>query len=300
MKSKSNPQLYNRSTGNVEVEDAYKSGGLKILYRTVLGRAVTKSVLIKRRISRLYGNYMNSPKSTKKINEFIRHYNIDVSEIKRPLDSFKSFNDFFIRELKEDARPIDDTPEHLVSPADSRLFVFDLAGKPQLPIKGYWYQVEDLVKDKAIADQYKDGWCFIYRLAPNDYHRYAYLDSGYQENVIKINGILHSVNPIALKETPSVMAKNYRELTILYTDNFGPVAHIEVGALFVGKIVNREYGKYKFKRGEEKGWFEFGGSTVIQLFRKDAIAPDADILEQTQKGIETIVRLGEKTGIARK
>lgn len=297
--SSKNPQLYNRQTQKLETEFAYKSGGLKFLYRTTFGKAITSSLLVHRRISKLYGRYMSSPKSTKKIKEFIHHYNINTEEIKRPLNSFVSFNDFFIRELKENARPIDTTPEHLISPADSKLFIFDLAQHTKLPVKGYWYQIEDLVKDQQIAQEYKDGWCFIYRLAPNDYHRYAYLDNGTQDKVVRLNGILHSVNPIALKATKNIMAKNYRELTLLHTENFGTVVHIEVGALFVGKIINHNYGAGSYKRGEEKGWFEFGGSTVIQLFKKDAIIPDEDIVNQSNAGIETIVSLGEKTGIAK-
>lgn len=295
--SVSNPALYNRQTGAIEYENAYKSSGLKYLYHSNLGKALTHSILVKRGISKLYGRYMNSAKSIKKIPEFIQHYHINTDEIKRPLDSFVSFNDFFIRELTATARPIDTTPEHLISPADSRLFVFDLAGTPSLPVKGYWYNINELVKDQKIAEEYKDGWCYIYRLAPNDYHRYAYLDNGTQEKVIQINGILHSVNPIALKATKNVMAKNYREITLLHTENFGTVAHIEVGALFVGKIIQRENGAYSFKRGEEKGYFEFGGSTVIQLFKKDAIQPDQDLLHYSAQGIETVVKLGEKTGI---
>jgi phosphatidylserine decarboxylase len=292
-----NPKLYNRATQQLEEEDAYKSSGLKFLYRNPFGKALTHSILVRRGISKLYGKFMKSRRSVRKINGFIEHYNINTSEIKRPLSSFVSFNDFFIRQLTEDARPIDTNNNHLISPADSRLFIFDLADKPKLPVKGYWYDINELVKDKKIAELFKDGWCFIYRLAPNDYHRYAYIDNGNHNNVIKLNGILHSVNPIALKETKSVMAKNYRELTLLHTENFGPVAHIEVGALFVGKIINHHYDSHTFNRGEEKGLFEFGGSTVIQLFQKDAIIPDEDILKYTHQNIETIVRLGEKTGI---
>lgn len=295
--SKSNPILYNRITKQLEEENAYKSGGLKFLYNTGVGKTLTRTILVNKRISKLYGRYMNSPRSVKKIQDFIGHYNINTQEVKEPLNNFKSFNEFFIRQLKDDARPIDHTPEHLISPADSKLFIFDLAQHPKLPVKGYWYKIEDLVKDASIAKAYEDGWCFIYRLAPNDYHRYAYIDRGYQNEVIKLNGVLHSVNPIALKAQKNVMAKNYRELTILHTENFGPVAHIEVGALFVGKIINHQYERYTFERAEEKGYFEFGGSTVIQLFKKGAVQPDVDILEYSQQGIETIVKLGEKTGI---
>lgn len=295
--AKANPILYNRQTKELEEENAYKSGGLKFLYNTGLGKTITRTILVNKRISKLYGRYMNSPRSVKKIQEFIGHYDINVGEVKEPLSHFKSFNDFFIRELKDNARPIDTTPEHLISPADSKLFIFDLSKNPKLPVKGYWYKIEDLVKDAAIAKDYEDGWCFIYRLAPNDYHRYAYIDNGTQDAVIKLNGVLHSVNPIALKAQKNVMSKNYRELTMLHTENFGTVAHIEVGALFVGKIINHHYQAHQYTRAEEKGYFEFGGSTVIQLFKKDAIIPDADLIHYSEQGIETIVKLGEKTGI---
>ncbi len=267
------------------------------LYKTVTGKLLTNLILKRRIISTAYGRRMKSKRSLKQIPVFIKHYNIDVNEIKRPLKSFESFNDFFIRELKPEARPIDKTAEHLISPADSRLMVWDLTQTAQLPVKGYWYKLNDLVKNEKIAQEYADGWCFIYRLAPSDYHRYGYIDDGKQDKVVKIKGILHSVNRIALAETNAVMAKNYRELTVLHTENFGEVIHIEVGALFVGKIIQRHYGPYAFKRGEEKGLFEFGGSTVIQLFKKEAVNPDADILEQSAKGIETLVKIGEKVGV---
>jgi phosphatidylserine decarboxylase len=240
---------------------------------------------------------MNGKRSLKQIPKFIEHYNIDVNEIKRPLNSFVSFNDFFVRELKPEARPVDMEPSHLISPADSRLMIWDLTKAEQLPVKGYWYKLNDLVKDESLAKEFADGWCFMYRLAPQDYHRYGYIDNGTQEKVRKIKGILHSVNRIALAETHSVMAKNYRELTILHTENFGKVIHIEVGALFVGKVIQRHNEAYTFKRGEEKGLFEFGGSTVIQLFKKDVVTPDADIIAQSVKGIETLVKIGEKVGL---
>ncbi len=149
---------------------------------------------------------------------------------------------------------------------------------------------------EQLSAEYLDGWCFIYRLAPSDYHRFGYIDDGRQDPVVKINGVLHSVNPVALNAVAGLMSKNYRELTILHTKNFGAVVHIEVGALFVGKIVQQHNGAHSFVRGEEKGWFEFGGSTIIQLFKKDAVIPDTDILEQSGEGIETLVKIGEKVG----
>ncbi|MEZ5104773.1 MAG: phosphatidylserine decarboxylase [Draconibacterium sp.] len=291
------PVLYNRENGELEYENTYKVDGLAFLYGTKFGKAITGSVINKRRISSLYGRFVKSKKSTAQIPKFIDHYGIDTEEIKRPLSSFVSFNDFFIRELKEGTRPIDSNPSHLISTADSRLLVFDLQNEESLPVKGYWYRLDELIKDKKLVSEYGDGWCFIYRLAPSDYHRYCYIDNGTQEKVKRLRGVLNSVHPIALSVTKSLIARNYRELTILQTENFGDVLHIEVGALFVGKIVQHQKYAYHFQRGEEKGYFEFGGSTIVQLFKKGTILPDADILEYSLKNIETLVKMGEKVGV---
>jgi phosphatidylserine decarboxylase len=291
------PNLYNRQTKQIEYENTYKVGGLSFLYNTELGKLLTNTILNKRLISTIYGQTVKSKRSVAQISKFIRHYHINISEIKNPLHSFHSFNDFFIRELKDGARPVDLNPDHLISPADSRLFVYDLSSNPSLPVKGYWYSLVDLVKDKKLAKDYADGWCFVYRLAPADYHRFGYIDNGYQEKVKRIRGVLHSVHPIALSSKKNIMAKNYRELTILKTENFGEVIHLEVGALFVGKVVQKNRKTYNFTKGEEKGWFEFGGSTIIQLFKKGTITPDSDIIEQSGKRIETLVKIGEKVGV---
>jgi phosphatidylserine decarboxylase len=291
------PVLYNRQNQEIEYENTYKVDGLSFLYNTDLGKALTNTILNKHVISSIYGRTVKSHRSISQIDKFIKHYKIDTSEIKRPLSSFRSFNDFFIRELNEKARPIDSVPSHLISPADARLFVFDLSIRPNLPVKGYWYSLQELIKDKKLAKEYADSWCFIYRLAPADYHRYCYIDKGYHDKVKRFRGVLHSVHPIALSSVKSLLSKNYRELTVLNTDNFGKVLHLEVGALFVGKVVQIHRNPYAFERGEEKGWFEFGGSTIIQLFKKGSIIPDQDIIEYSAKKIETLVKMGEKTGV---
>jgi phosphatidylserine decarboxylase len=290
------PILYNRQTGHTEQEDTYKFKGLQFLYQHPVGKVLTRGFLSQRYMSAIYGAHMKSRRSKSFIKSFVEHYKINISEIKRPLESFRSFNDFFIRELVSEARPIDTNPKHLISPADSRLLVFDLSAAITIPVKGYWYSLLQLVKDKHIVRKYADGWCFVYRLAPPDYHRFCFIDKGHQEKVKRLRGVLNSVHPIALKSKKALLGKNYRELTVLHTENFGNVVHIEVGALLVGKVVQINRGKHEFNRGEEKGWFEYGGSTVIQLFTKASIRPDADILEYSAKGIETLVKVGEKTG----
>ncbi|MBN1950861.1 MAG: phosphatidylserine decarboxylase [Bacteroidales bacterium] len=291
------PELYNRKTKAIEHENTYKVEGLVFLYRNFFGRALTFSVLNKHLVSKMYGRWVKSTRSVGQISGFVKHYDINTDEIREPLNSFPCFNDFFIRELKDGARPVDNTPAHLISPADSRLLVFDLSKNIDLPVKGYWYKLEDLVRDKKLVDDYAEGWCFIYRLAPSDYHRYAYIDDGSQQEVKILQGVLHSVNPIALSVTKSLLAKNYRELTLLRTDNFGDVLQLEVGALLVGKVIQHHRQSYSFKRGEEKGYFEFGGSTIIQLFKKGSVKPDSDIAEYSLKNIESLVKLGEKVGV---
>jgi phosphatidylserine decarboxylase len=289
-------EIFNRKTGLLEPEISPNTDGLKFLYTNALGKAMTGLIINKRQISVLYGKYVKSKFSVSKISGFIKQYCINVLEINRPLESFTSLNDFFIRELKPGSRPVDPEPGHLISPADSRLLVFDLAQKNSLPVKGYWYSLTELIKDDTLAHEYDDGWCFVYRLAPCDYHRFCYIDCGQQEVVRRIKGVLHSVNPIALASVKSLMAGNYRELTTLHTENFGTVLHLEIGALMVGKVMQHNLDKCSFNRGDEKGWFEFGGSTIVQLFRKGTIIPDNDILEHSANYIETLVKMGERVG----
>jgi phosphatidylserine decarboxylase len=290
-------KVYNRRSGQLEAEVSGNVNGLSFLYKSLAGKALTP-IFTRKFVSQSYARYVKSRRSIKRIPSFIRQYNIDLSEVLHPVESFRCLNDFFIRELKSSSRMVDMDPGHLVSPADSRLLVFDLSVQDSLPVKGYWYKLHRFIQNVALAKQYSDGWCYVYRLAPCDYHRFCYIDNGHQETVKRIRGTLHSVNPIALASVNSLMAKNYRELTIMHTENFGTVLHFEVGALMVGKVILHNRIPCSFKKGEEKGWFEFGGSTVVQLFRKNAVQPDADLVEQSAKGIESLVKMGEKVGFA--
>ena len=135
----------------------------------------------------------------------------------------------------------------------------------------------------------------IFRLCVDDYHRYCYIDNGIKTENTHIRGEFHTVNPIAL-ERYNVYKRNSREFTILHTENFGDVVYIEVGAMLVGKIKNRHLNEHTFVKGEEKGMFEYGGSTIVLLFEKDYISVDSDILANSAHGYETVVKYGEKIG----
>jgi len=134
----------------------------------------------------------------------------------------------------------------------------------------------------------------IARLCPVDYHRFHFPDDCKILDSYRIHGKFHSVNPVALAANGKVFLENERQVTILESDNFGKLAFIEVGAMCVGKIVQTyAAGQAKFKRGAEKGYFLFGGSTVIILGEKDRWIPANDILENSEKGIEVLVPLGD-------
>ena len=158
------------------------------------------------------------------------------------------------------------------------------------------YSVYSLLRDRKLAKRYHGGKALVFRLTVDDYHRYIYIDDGVKSNNRHINGFYHTVNPVANDVCP-IYKENHREYTMIRSKNFGDMIQMEVGALMVGRITNHHKKTKKVKRGAEKGYFEFGGSTIIVLLKKDAVVIDSDIIENTNKGFETRVLCGEKIGI---
>lgn len=263
------------------------------LYDTFGGRILLKFLVVPV-VSQTAGVFMDSPLSVPFIKKFIRKHKINTSDY--DMKKFRSYNEFFTRKIKPGKRMIDYRADHLISPCDSKLSVYKINHDSIFRIKDSLYRVSDLLANEFLARRYDGGYCFIYRLEVDDYHRYCYIDDGEKTENIFIKGELHTVNPIALKRY-NIYRRNSREYTILHTDNFGDVVHMEVGALMVGKICNH-HGEHYFAKGEEKGMFKFGGSTIVQLFEKNTVRPDYDIMKNTREGFETIVRYGEKTGTA--
>jgi len=206
---------------------------------------------------------------------------------------YNSFDDFFIRKIKNNVRIMSNNKDDLISPCDSKLSVYRINEDTVLNIKNSFYTISDLLCDNELSKKYKDGYCLVFRLCVDDYHHYHYIDNGKLIKKKNIKGIFHTVRPIAQKHV-KVFSENTREWSLLKTDNFGDVIQIEVGALMVGKICNLK--KVKFKKGEEKGYFRFGGSTIVLLFEKNKIIIDSDILKQSNLGNETIVKLYETIG----
>lgn len=261
-----------------------------ILYKTIIG-GVVLAFATRKTVSKVSSIYMNSKSSVKRIDKFIKKNKINMDDY--PKREYLSFNDFFTRKILKNKRPFSKKQNDLISVADSKLLVYEINDKTEMVIKNKKYTLKELLRDKNLAGEYKGGLCLVFRLTVDDYHRYSFVDDGNVIKSKKINGILHTVGPIAFRRY-KVFKENQREYSVLNTKNFGKVIQMEVGALMVGKIVN--YNIEKFHRGDEKGYFLFGGSTVVLIFKKDIVEIDEDILKNSSVGIETKVKLGETIG----
>ena len=264
---------------------------ISFLYNTLPGR-VLLCLLVKPAISKFFGFIMDSGVSRFLVPSFIRSNNISLDDYKDA--KYKSFNDFFTREVNEGGRPISANTNEVIAPCDGKLTAYSISADSVFRIKKSVYSISSLLQDEQLAEDFIDGVCLIFRLMPDDYHRYCYIDDGEIVSHKKIKGVLHTVRPVAFQRY-KIYTQNSREYAVLQTRNFGKVIQMEVGALFVGRISNHKKG-IEFKRGDEKGVFEFGGSTIVLLFQKDMIILDETIFENTQQDKETVVRLGYKVG----
>ena len=261
---------------------------VKFLYNTFLGR-VLLMILSKRFISMLVGNFMNSFLSKPLIDKHVKKYHINMNQYE--IKNYSSYNDYFKRKLKT---PVVNHHEKIfISPAESNLLIKKINKDLKIMIKNSLYTLQELVDDDIVND-YQDGYILIFRLMVSNYHRYCYIDSGYRDCYHHIKGELHTVQPIAYDRV-KIFHRNTREWTVLHTNHFDDIVQIEVGALLVGKIINNSI--IKFNKGDEKGYFEFGGSTIVLIIKKDQVKFDQDLLENSKNNCETTIKYGERIGI---
>ena len=260
------------------------AGAIGFVYGTAFGRCLAKGILCRKWVSNLYGAWQKSRLSRKKVQKFMAQYHITAEDCTQ--QEFPDFNSFFTRQRVK----IDNLckENELPAIADSKLLALPIRDGQTYPVKGVSYTAEELLENTELAKQF--DLCLIFRLSPEDYHRYAFPDGGTAEETVEIAGVLHTVNPIA--GSMKVYRRNTRHYTLLHTEHFGDMVEMEVGAMLVGKI--RNHGLRRFDKLQEKGYFEYGGSTVILLCK--GIQIDKDILEHSARGIETIVRMGERIG----
>jgi phosphatidylserine decarboxylase len=291
-------ECYNRATGEVETEAVYGEGFLRWAYGNPLGRLSVALAVKRLWFSRWYGWRMDRPKSRAKVVPFIRSYGVDPEEFAHPVESYRSFNEFFYRHLKPSARPVDADPQVAVFPADGRhLAIGDIDAAEHFYIKGQSFNLARFVGDPALAGRFAGGSMIISRLCPVDYHRYHFPVGGEAAPVEILDGSLRSVSPLALRRHLSILWENRRARSLVDSPRFGQVLVMEVGATCVGGM-HSTFVPGPVEKGGPKGYFSFGGSCVTTIFQRGAIRLDADLLEQAAAGREVYARMGERCGLA--
>lgn len=293
-------QIFNRHQNKMDIEKVYGDGMVKFAYGSPIGRLLGPFIASKM-FSQLYGKSQDSLKSGQKVPPFLKNFNIPIDQYQKgsfkenPIEtSYKSFNEFFIREFQQGQRTFTPNDDEMGAFAEARYFGHkSMTDDLKIPVKGSMLRAVDLIGDPELAKDFIGGPLMIARLCPVDYHRYHYPDDGTTLKSFTIPGDLHSVNPLALKYRQDIFIKNERRVSILETEHFGKLAYIEVGATCVGKIVQSFDESKPFKKGDEKGYFLFGGSTVVLCGEKEKWAPSEDMLANTKAGVETYIQLGD-------
>jgi len=282
-----------RATGKREREQVFGEKAIAFLYSgSILGNFCKKLVSKNPLASQIYGYLQHLSCSRKKVAPFIKKYGIDASEFEKT--EFTSFNDFFIRKLKKGARPISESPA--VIPADGRfLFYQNITTEQNFIVKEKRFDLKAFLGSEALAKHYENGSLILGRLCPVDYHRFHFPVSGVPGEARAINGYLYSVNPEAIKKNVGILYENRRYVTEIESD-FGKVLFLEIGATSVGKVHQTYRPGERVEKGDEKGYFSFGGSEVAVLFEEGRLSIDPDLLEATGSGLEMLCKMGQSMG----
>ena len=284
-------EYYDRSTGELCRETVMGDAAIKWAYQAFSGKIFSHFLFGSSLLSRALGWYFDSSLSRGKIDGAIKDLKIDTDEFDKPQEDFVSFNEFFTRKLKDGTRPYSVEESDFLSPADGRLLVYDdIVDDTKVQVKGVEDSLHNLF-DREL-DDFNGGKVAVVRLCPADYHRYHFPCKGTVVEQVNVKGKYHSVNPVALDSKEQIFCINKRSYTLIDTELFGRIAYMEVGAFGVAGI-HQTFTGTNVDRMEEKGYFDFGGSTVVLVFQKDAIEFSADLIDNSNNGIETLVKVGE-------
>lgn len=288
---------YDRASGALITETVYGGGFLGWSYNTIAGQLATDLFFRQKWVSRLYGWLYKQPWSRREITSFVKQYNVNMDESLRPVQDFKSFNDFFTREIDISKRPVRHDPRVCVCPADGRVLAYPAVEVDRtFRIKRSTFNLRAFVCNDALAETFAGGSMVIVRLYLPDYHHFHFPASGIPGHPVSIQGKYYAGGPYALHSLIPFYTENYRMLTLMEADHFGQIAMAEVGAFTVGSIHQRFRPGVRVAKGSRKGFFELGGSTVVLLFHRDSIELDQDLCANTREEMETYVRLGDSIG----
>ncbi|MDR2200681.1 MAG: archaetidylserine decarboxylase, partial [Puniceicoccales bacterium] len=262
-----------------------------------VGKLTLNQVVRRKLFSELYGRLMRRPSSRKKIRPFVDCYKIDTKICEKKLEDFLSFDDFFSRKLQKTARPIAVHSQKIIFPCDGRhLLVRDFKKLPPFFIKGQQFNLKKLLQNDELYERFKNGVAVISRLNPTDYHRFHFPCNAVIRRIYKVGGDYLSVNPIALRNRIAILFEKKRIVSVLQSEDVEQFLRVEIGATFVGSITQTaEVGRLYFK-GEEKGYFSFGGSTVMTIFKENKVDFAEDLCEQSAEGMEIFALMGDEMG----
>ncbi len=294
-----------RLTGSQEVEKVYGADALKLVYgddwlSRFIGQPLLHILIRNPFFSAWYGYWQRQPSSIKKIEPFIKIFQVDTSEFLNSVDSFQSFNEFFTRKLKPQSRPIATGEDVAIIPADGRYRFYPNIHKADgFAVKGEKFDLATLLGDRELALRYAEGVMVIARLCPTDYHRYHFPCDCIAGPTRFINGWLYSVNPIAIKKDIHIFTQNKRTVCKLKSDYFGDLLFLEIGATAVGTIHQTYEPNQRYVKGAEKGFFAFGASSLILLFEPGRIVLDSDLVKASQTQLEIKCLMGQSMGKGR-
>jgi phosphatidylserine decarboxylase len=299
MAERSSPiQIWNRAAGRVEAERIYGDAWVRLLYGTAAGRWAAHRILAGGALSRLVGALQSTRFSSRRIPAFVAAFDIPMHEFEDR--AWTSFNDFFVRRFRPGARAFCTQSDLMPAFSEARYLGFERVELDLMfPVKGQHLTPQAVLAGAANAAAFDGGPLLIARLAPVDYHRFHFPDDGEILDEYRIAGRLHSVNPFALRARSDILVTNERHVSVLDTVNFGRLAMVEVGAMNVGRIVQTHPPGEPFHRGDQKGYFIFGASTILLFGEAGGWTPSADLLEQTARRRETLVRLGDEVARVR-
>ena len=288
---------YDRERGSFRTEKVYARGFLHWLYNARGGGLLAWLLVGTPLPSRLWGALQRTRWSARRIPAFVERMAIDMSESAQGIAEFASFQEFFVRGWRPGARPVCSEPGVLVAPADGKVLAYSrVDGRARFRIKRALFDLEGLLRDDALAATFAGGSMIVCRLALADVHHFQFPDSGTPGAPRVIPGRYHAGGPYAERGLVPFFAENHRMVTPFDADHFGPMAIVDVGALTVGSIRQHFQPGAHVEKGDPKGWFELGGSTVVLLFREGVIELDADLCALTAREIECFVRMGRPLG----
>ncbi len=285
-----------RNSDDIKTEAVYKQEWIQWLYNDPFGSIALHTLAKRKFISEYYGKKMDDPESVSLIQPFIRQYDIPMYQYVK--QDYKSFNEFFTRKIKPQFRPVNPDSSIIVSPADGKILVFThIKPENKFFMKGLDFTLEEFLGSSELANEFDNGTMYIVRLAPVDYHRYHFPYPGVPDQARKIDGDYFSVSPVALRKVAEVFVQNKREITLVDTDKNWRYAYIDVGATMVGGIEQTYIPDDYVEKGDEKGYFYFGGSTVVLLFPEGTVQPDKDLIRRTLEKLEVKIQMGEQIGV---